>query len=192
MTSCRPAPSTASDLGHPLAETDTHGRKGAKQPITPTSLPATSRPPRGPRPAPSCGPEPIADSTRRSTPSPGCAPPTGSATPPSTSTPWPASSPRPNSSCPRPSTTPATRNSPGPRWANSSAPPPPPRPAATAITHDQLDKDHVHNAEMSTRALLRGQPEQGAASHGMPSPRIRALRCRCRAGRGRRAPPPAG
>jgi hypothetical protein len=48
---------------------------------------------------------------------------------------------------PRPSTTPATRNSPGPRSASSSTPPPPPRHAATGTSHDQLDKDHRHNAE---------------------------------------------
>src|SRR6516164_5002115 len=82
----------------------------------------------------------------RSTSSPGCAPPTGSATPPSTCTPWPASSPKPSNSCPRPSMTPATRNSPGPRSANYSAPPPPQQHAATGTSHDQLDKDHVHNA----------------------------------------------
>ena len=77
--------------------------------------------------------------------------PTGSATPPSTCTPWPASSPTPSSSCPRPSTTPATRNSPGPRSASSWAPPPPPRHAATGTTHDQLDKDHPHNAAVGAR-----------------------------------------
>jgi hypothetical protein len=47
---------------------------------------------------------------------------------------------------PRPSTTPATRNSPGPRSANSSAPPAPQQPATTGTTHDQLDNDHPHNA----------------------------------------------
>jgi hypothetical protein len=71
--------------------------------------------------------------------------PTGSATLASASTPWPASSPRPNDSCPRPSATPATRNSPGPRSANCSAPPLPQQHAATGTSHDQLDKDHRHN-----------------------------------------------
>lgn len=42
----------------------------------------------------------------------------------------------------------ATRNTPGPRSANSSAPPPQPRPAATRTSHDQLDKDHRHNADV--------------------------------------------
>ena len=72
---------------------------------------------------------------------------TGSATPPSTCTPSPASSPRPSNSCLRPSTTPPTRNSPGPRSASSWAPRPPPQHTATGTNHDQLDKDHVHNAE---------------------------------------------
>jgi hypothetical protein len=48
---------------------------------------------------------------------------------------------------PKPSTTPATRNSPGPRSASSSAPPPPQQHAATGTSHDQLDRDHVHNAD---------------------------------------------
>src|ERR1700733_1879088 len=47
-----------------------------------------------------------------------------------------------------PSMTPATRSSPGPRSASSSTPPPPPRHAATETRHDQLDKDHRHNAAM--------------------------------------------
>ena len=48
---------------------------------------------------------------------------------------------------PRPSTTLATRNSPGPRSASSSAPPPQPQHAATGTAHNQLDKDHPHNAD---------------------------------------------
>jgi hypothetical protein len=56
----------------------------------------------------------------------------------------------------------------------------------------QVTEGHPHNADVSTRASLRGQPERRAASHGMPSPRIRALRCQCRAGRGRRPTHPAG
>jgi hypothetical protein len=54
----------------------------------------------------------------------------------------------PSPHIPRPSTMPAIRNSPGPRSANSSAPPPPPQHAATAKSHDPLDNDHRHNAEM--------------------------------------------
>jgi hypothetical protein len=60
---------------------------------------------------------------------------------------WPASSPKPNESCPKPSTTPATRNSPGPKSASYSTPPAPPRRAATAESHDPLDKDHRHIAD---------------------------------------------
>jgi hypothetical protein len=44
-----------------------------------------------------------------------------------------------------------------PRSANSSAPPPPQRPAATGTSHDQLDKDHRHNADdraCGSRALV--------------------------------------
>jgi hypothetical protein len=105
--------------------------------------------------APASCPHPLPATTastsspKRSTTSPASAPPTGSATPASTSTPSPASSPKPNNSCPRPSPTPATRNSPGPRSANSSAPPPQPQHAATRTSHDQLDKDHRHNADVS-------------------------------------------
>ena len=130
---------------------------------TPHEPPATA--PRPPRPAAR------ARYRRRQPPgpqrgnrpaSPGCAPPTGSATPPSGCTPWPASSPRPNGSCPRPSTTPATRNSPGPRSANSSAPPPPQRHAATGTSHDQLDKDHRHNAdERMLPGLAHDSPPTG-------------------------------
>jgi hypothetical protein len=40
-----------------------------------------------------------------------------------------------------------TRSSPGPRSASSPAPPPPRRHAATRTSHDQLDKDHRHNAD---------------------------------------------
>jgi putative transposase len=83
---------------------------------------------------------------RKKMAAPGCAPPTGSATLPSICTRWPASSPRPSNCCPRPSMTPASRNSPGPRSASSSAPPPQQRRAATGTSHDQLDKDHRHNA----------------------------------------------
>ena len=100
----------------------------------------------------------IDDHSRFLTTSPGCAPPTGSATPPSTCTPWRASSPRPSSSCPKPSAPPATRNSPGPRSANSWAPPPPQRHGVTGTSHDQFDKDHVHNADeraLSARMLTR-------------------------------------
>jgi hypothetical protein len=103
-----------------------------------------ARRPASPHPPPA--PTACRSSPRRSMPSPGSAPPAGPATPPSTCTPWPASSPRPSSSCPKPSTTHATRNSPGPRSANSPAPPPPPQHAATGTNHDQLDKDHRHNA----------------------------------------------
>jgi hypothetical protein len=68
---------------------------------------------------------------------------------------------KPNSSCPRPSMTPAARNSPGPRSASSSAPPPPPQLAATGTSHDQLDIDHRHNADVRTsdqeRSAARGR-----------------------------------
>jgi len=47
-----------------------------------------------------------------------------------------------------------TRNSPGPRSANCSAPPPPPRHAATGTNHDQLDNDHRHNADERTCRLV--------------------------------------
>jgi hypothetical protein len=55
----------------------------------------------------------------------------------------------------RPSKTPATRNSPGPRSANFSTPPLPQRHAATGTSHDQLDKDHRHNADDSAVAKWR-------------------------------------
>ena len=77
-----------------------------------------------------------------------------------------------SSSCPRPSTTPATRNSPGPRSATSPTPPPPPRHAATAESHDPLDKDHRHNAAVRklyrrTRILCPRQGPQGTG-HELP------------------------
>jgi hypothetical protein len=87
---------------------------------------------------------------------------TGSAIPPSGCTPWPASSPKPSSSCPKPSATPAIRNSPGPRSASSWAPAPPRQHAATAATHDQLDNDHPHNADVrasGTRNCVAQEPE---------------------------------
>src|SRR5262250_2001646 len=51
--------------------------------------------------------------------------------------------------------TPATRNSPGPRSANFSTPPLPQPHAATGTSHDQLDKDHRHNAAVSATLEFR-------------------------------------
>ena len=158
--SSRPASSSAPPC-KPSTTTPSPSTKTTAGSCSPRCSPASTRTPHEP-PAPAPGPpRPAARARHRrrqppvlneaiDQPRPAAHRPTGSATPPSGCTPWPASSPRPNSSCPRPSTTPATRNSPGPRSASSSTPPPPPRHAATGTSHDQLDKDHRHNADERT------------------------------------------
>ena len=101
-------------------------------------------------------------SAKPPTTSPGCTPPTGSATPASGCMPWPASSPRPNNSCPgrprRPR--PRTHLDPDRRTTRHHR-----RHSRTPLPEQamiNLTSDHRHNADDRTSAPVRcGRPVAG-------------------------------